>query len=220
MPPDVAARISAALAAERASPVRSTTVVPLRRGTRLWRGVNVAAAAAGVAVVGLVTALVVGRHGSSGAGGQSGDTAASVKAPAASPQSLKQWQTGATYTKATVPALVTGLVLGNPPAASGPGGPLGAAAGPTASTRPGLAQSLDRSSLRSPAAVTACARILNQAPVAPIAVDEGNYGGRPATVIVLPDRLHPERTLDVWVVRTVCSDSAADLAYFTVDRPR
>jgi hypothetical protein len=230
MPADVAARIDAALAAEPTPPrafVPGATIVPLLSRRHWWRGANVAAAAAAVAVVGLAAALVVGHGGSDSSGkGTAADSSRHVAPSAGS--TLKQWQSGANYTTANRAALVTGLVVNAPPAF--PQGPRPAshpqnAAGvsPTTGTTTPLAlgagPSYDQDALRHPAAVAACAAILAGKPVRAVAVDYASYDGAPAVVLVLPDLVHPDRTLAVYVIRSVCSDAAGDLLFFTVARP-
>jgi hypothetical protein len=225
MPAAVAERITAALAAE-PPPVRAATVVPLSTSRRWWRNPNVAAAAAGIAVVGLATALIVGR-------GSSNDTAGTAaRAPSLDKNAagsavppLKQWESGADYTKATIPRLVPHLVLGDPPPLSATVGGDAPVPRPTTTSATVLGTSgrptFDLQSLRTPQSLTACAGVLNDGTaIRPLAVDYALYDGKAAVLLVLPDQRHPETTLDVWVVRSVCSDSAADLVFVTVPRPQ
>jgi len=78
MPTDVAARIDAALAAERAPTpgfARGGDIVPIGARRAWWRGPNLAAAAAGVAVLALASALIVGHLGGTSKPAQSAATA-------------------------------------------------------------------------------------------------------------------------------------------------
>lgn len=246
MPPDVAARIDTALAGAAQEPVASTTVVPLA-GRPRWRNApTLAGAAAAAAVILLVAAVVTGRvsHNSDKSEGTS-SAPTSNAAGAGSAVALKEWRTGNNYTPASLATLVPKLVTGTPPAASGMAlggsatgsGGVGAAPGqhspvqsysssavpaPTAakSVQDRATAALDYSALAaSQTAVLQCARILNGGPpVTPVAVDFARFAGKPAVVIVLPTLGHPE-SLDVWVVRTVCSASSFDLYWRRIPRP-
>jgi hypothetical protein len=232
MPSDVAARIDAALAAEPAPAALLApggNIVPLRGRSGWWRGPNIAAVAAGVAVLALVGALLAGHTG----GGSPSTAADKAQHPAAgavaapSPR-LKQFETGANYTPTTERGLVTALILSNPPPL--PSQPtasssLAGAAGPKPSqpaTQPavgaGAAPSYDRAALRQPANVYACAALLADHPVQPIAVDYARYNGAPAVILVLPNDSHPD-TLDVYVIPTACSEAAGDTQFFRMARP-
>ncbi|MBV9096477.1 MAG: hypothetical protein JO079_00340 [Frankiaceae bacterium] len=220
MPADVAARIDAALAAEPAPPpALGGTIVPLH-GRRAWmRGPNVAAAAAGVAVLALGAALVVGHAGSksNGAAKHANPTGAAGPNVAAAPRptGLKQFQTGHDYTATTYRRYVTGLLLNNPPPFPTPH-PLAGAA-PSAS--PSQPTSFTRDDLRDPANVYACAALLDSRPVTPIAIDYSTYDARPAAILVLPRLSNPTGELDVWVIRTTCGAGMTDFKFFRMPRP-
>jgi hypothetical protein len=178
--------------------------------------------AAGVAVLGLGAALIVGH---SGASNHPGTSAAKNSQPNSASVGgvsggLKQWQTGHNYTAATQAGYVTGIVIATPPplppapaelspAASGSASPSGSPKG----------ESYSREALRQPATVFACANLLAHHPVQPLAVDYARYDGVPAVILVLPGLQHPATQLSVYVIRSTCSDSALDLDYFFVPRP-
>ena len=240
MPAEVAARIDTALAAEAASATTFApggNIVPMR-GRRTWmRGPNLAAAAAGVAVLALASALVIGHNRGSKSPTESADKSvgrnpAGAPLAGANPPELKQWQTGANYTTTNRAGLVSGLVLGNPPpfptpapsTASSPVGGAGPRPSPGATvtfSAPGnpTPASFSRDDLRDPATAIACATLLAAHPVLPLAVDYAKYDGVSAVILVLPGLQHPEAQLSVYVIRSTCSDSATDLSVFTVDRP-
>lgn len=229
MPADVAARIDAALAAEPTPTARFTPggdIVPMRSRRTWLRGPNLAAAAAGVAVVGLAAALVIGHAGGksapsaadkSTAGNGAGPLAAGV-----GPPSVKQWQTGANYTKVTQAGLVTGLVLRNPPPFSPNRPQTGAQTGPTTSptalsSGPESA-SYSRDQLLDVPTIFACAKLLAGHPVQPLAVDYARYDGAPAVILVLPALNKSANELDVYAIRSTCSNDAGDLVFFRVLR--
>jgi hypothetical protein len=225
MPADVAARIDAALAAE---PAPATTfasggnIVPLRGRRPWWHGPNLAAAAAGIAVLALGTALAVGHLGgskspNSEATDKGANSSGGPLAGANAPAPLKQWQTGYNYTTGNRAGYVTGLVLGDPP----PFSAVVTGAGPRPSPRPVNSRaSYTRDDLREPANLAACAALLAGHPVQPVAADYARYDGAAAVIVVLPGLRHPESNLDVYVIRSTCSDAAADISYFSVPRPR
>lgn len=224
MPADVAARIDAALAAEPAPApgfARGGDIVPIRARRSWWRGPNLAAAAAGVAVLALGSALIVGHLGGKSAPAQNADksahSAAGAGGVAAAPTTVKQWQTGSDYNAANRAALVAGLVVRVPPPFPTP---TAASVGATATTPPRAPASFSRDALRDPATVIACAGLLADHPVLPIAVDYARYEGAPATILVLPGLSDPAGELDVYVIRSACSNSAPDITFFRVARPR
>ena len=248
MPAPVAARIDAALA-EAADTPATTTVVPLERRRRWRNTPTLAGAAAAAAVVLLVAAIITGRvahHSDNGTGASSAPLNAGGGANQSAP--LKEWRTDTNYTPATLGALVPHLVTATPPAGSTTGLAGGATGtgstggtGSAGSTTAGSAQPPTTSAVPSPAApksqdstsaalnyaalaaspsaVLTCARILNGGPaVVPVAVDFARWSGKPAVVLVLPTIGHPE-SLDVWVVRSVCSTSSFDLYWRRIPRP-
>lgn len=232
MPADVAARIDAALAAEAAPAPKfgpGADIVPMR-GRRSWlRGPNLAAAAAGVAVLALASALVIGHNRGSKSPTESADKSRNTAAAplaGAKPPGLKQWQTGANYNTTNRAGLVSGIVLGNPPpfrsAVNGGAGPAPSPSPPVNSpqTTSSGQTSYSRDQLQDGPTVNACAELLVGHPVQPLAVDYARYDGVPAVILVLPGLQHPETNLSVYVIRSTCSDAAADLSLFSVDRPR
>lgn len=229
MPADVAARIDAALAAERGPTAKFAgggDIVPMRPRRPWWRSPNLAAAAAGVAVVGLASALVVGHLGGKSAPSaedkSTGGNAAGPLAAGAKPGTVKQWQTGANYTKATQAGLVTGLVLGDPPPFSANRPQTGAQAGPTTSTT-GTSSSPESASytqaqLRDVPTLFDCARLLAGHPVQPLAVDYARYDGTPAVILVLPSLSKSSSEFDAYAIRSTCSNDAGDIVFFRVPR--
>jgi len=242
MPAQVSARIDAALA-EAADTPATTTVEPLERRRR-WRNTpTLAGAAAAAAVALLVGAIVTGRVSHHSDNGSAASAPVNAAGGASQSTALKEWRTDNNYTPATLGTLVPHLVTATPPAGSttslsgGATATGGTTAGGTgtgsaqspASAVPSPAQpkaqdstfgALDYTALAaSPSAVLTCARILNGGPaVVPVAVDFARWSGKPAVVLVLPTIGHPE-SLDVWVVRSVCSTSSFDLYWRRIPRP-
>ena len=227
MPADVAARIDAALAAESA-PVPAFAsrgdIVPMRARRSWLRGPNLAAAAAGVAVLAFVGALVAGHVGGNSSPSVGADKSrAAGNAPvgaSVAPVVLKQWQTGLDYdtTDVKLTAYVTALVLGHPPAfpATTGGGPVSS---PSASStgKP----SYSRESLRVPAIAYACAALLAGHPVQPLAIDFAKFNGKPAAVLVIPGLTDPAKYLAVYIIPTACSDGEPDIGFHgAVPRPQ
>jgi hypothetical protein len=247
MPPAVADRVDAAIAAAGTAPL-AATVVPNQPRRRWWRSPAVAGTAAAVAVVVLIGAIVTAtvlrhQHRKSSA---SADSAAGGQASAAaSAQTIKEWQTGTDYTAASIASLVPRLLTGTPAAAptpapqtpgpqtpgpqnlglspnskAAPANPTPSAAsngalGTTATNPPPITFAQMQASRD---AIVACGKMLNAGnDVTPLAIDFARFDGRPAVVLVLPTFGHPE-TVDVWVVRSVCSDAAIDLYFHRVAR--
>lgn len=228
MPADVASRIEAALAAEPAPAAAFSPrgdIVPLRGRRTWWRGPNIAAAAAGVAVLALGAALLIGHLGSKSpaeSAAKNGNRPATGPLGAATaPNPLKQWQTGRDYNLTNLAALATGIVIGDPPPFPGAQTQAGAQPSPSPATRSNslAAASYSRDALRDPAIVYACAALLASHPVQPIAIDYANFNGAPADILVLPGLSNPATKLAVYIIPTACSDSAPDLVYHQVDRP-
>ena len=221
MPVAVAERITAALAAERA-PTRTFVaggdVVPMRTRRAWLRGPNLAAAAAGVAVLALGSALLVGHLGGKSTPAESANKNAGPNSrslgAATAPAAVKQWQTGRDYNKTNLAGLVTGLVLAAPP-------PFPAAQPSVLSAQPSSVNgaSYSREALRSPAVVYACAALLAGHPVQPIAIDYATFNGAPADILVLPGLTNPTAELAVYIIPTACSNSAADIGFYHVARP-
>lgn len=187
MPAHVAARIDAALAAERRTGADSA-VVPIRR-RRLFA---MASAAAGVAVVVAATSLLAGntrRGGSTAARDTSSATAGRAGAGEAS----------SAYDAKSLPEQVRALV-----ARSGATAPRDSA---DSSGSPGVAAP-PPGMVAKPLA--GCLSAAGVPPVRPLAVDDGTFAGAPATVIVLPAA--PGRA-DVLVVARGCRAGHAEVRY-------
>jgi hypothetical protein len=223
MPADVAARIDAALAAEPA-PKRGFApggdIVPMRARRAWWRGPNLAALAAGVAVLGLGSALIVGHLGGSKSSPSAGadKTSQPVTGAVAAPSTLKQWQTGHNYNAATLPGYVSGLVIFNPPPFTSSAGSQPSPTPAQTATETASPASYSRDSLRDPATVYACAALLAGRPVQPLAIDYASFNNIPAAILVLPGST-PTAQLAVYVIPTACSNSAPDLGFYHVPRP-
>ena len=246
MPSGVADRIDIAIAAAAAGPL-APTVVPSQPGRsfgpkRWWRSPAVAGSAAAVAVLVLVGAIVTAtvlrhQHNNTSSAGTAGGSQASS---AANARAIKEWQTGNNYTPATVAVLVPRLLTGTPPPTLAPGSqppsgqPLSlssaakaAPATPSASagaTTPAFGAATPAAAITfaqmqaSRDAVLDCGKMLAAGGDAtPLAVDFARFDDQPAVVIVLPTDGHPD-TVDVWVVRSVCSSAAIDLYFHRVPR--
>ena len=218
MPDSVVRRIDAALDAAAAS----ASVVPAAARRRWLTSPALAGVAAAVAAIGLASALIVSR--TSGGSNAKSKEAAGAGAPtrpqaAAAGAAVKQWQTGANYTAANMATLVPGIVVGTPSPLPAPTAAASAQTLSGAKSNGASSSSYTQEQLRSVSSLTACAAILNDnTPVQPLAADYASFDGKPATIIVFPTHGNP-RELDVWVVRSVCSSSAVDLAFYRVARP-
>ncbi|MDQ1748831.1 MAG: hypothetical protein QOD07_3094 [Frankiaceae bacterium] len=220
MPADVAARIDAALAAEPAPPMTfGGDIVPMQSRRAWLRGPNVAAAAAGVAVLALGAALVVGHLGDKSKPAAKTSAGAvnrgALPLGAAAPSGLKQFQTGHDYTAATWRGYVTGLLIAAPPPFPTPPPNTSAPVTPT----PTGPASYTRDELRDPALVYACAALLAGRPVLPIAIDYATYDAIPADILVLPGHEDPTHQLDIYVIRSTCSGKAIDIGFLRMPRP-
>lgn len=216
MPPEVAARIDAALAAEAGTvdprgtlATAAATVTPIAGGraglgARL-RGHWLMSAAAVVAVLALGSAVVVGALSgrSSTSSDASGATAAlASRAPgAAGAETTRLTASGRGYTKANLGPEVLALVAGTAPTAAAPGSAVSTLAAPAKT----LVE--DRSRL------AAClAKVEEGGPTtAPVAVDAGSFEGQPALVVVL---VGSSTSYDVFVVSPACSSADASLLYY------
>jgi hypothetical protein len=220
MPADVADRIDAALAAEPAPPMTfGGTIVPTQSRRAWLRGPNVAAAAAGVAVLALGAALVVGHLGDKSKPAAKTNASAprtgALPLGAAAPSGLKQFQTGHDYTATTWKGYVTGLLIAAPPPFPTPP-PKTSPPATATSTAPA---SYTRDELRDPALVYACAALLAGRPVLPIAIDYATYDAVPADILVLPGLQNPTGELDVYVIRSTCGGKASDIGFLRMPRP-
>jgi hypothetical protein len=242
MPPGVADRIDAAVAGAGTGPLAATVVPnqPRRsRGPRRWfRSPAFAGSAAAVAVLVLVGAIVTAtvlRHQHTNNSASAGSAAGTQASGAADARAIKEWQTGSNYTPATIASLVPPLLTGTPPSTLGsqalslsPAAPKAAAVTPTPSAAPAT-PAFGATTAHAPAitfaqmqasrdAVLNCGKMLAAGGAdTPLAVDFARFDGQPAVVIVLPTDGHTE-TVDVWVVRSVCSDEAIDLYFHRVAR--
>lgn len=246
MPPALAARIDAALAAldsaevsaaavgdqqasmpAAAEPAATATVVPFTDGPRRtsrWRSLPALQVAA-VAVL-VVAGGVVGVRALSGQSPSAGANTSAGGAAAASAKPVIT-RSNRAYTATTLVADVRTLVAGGPslyaPAASG-ASPLAQTAA-TVAAAPTATKPLDPA-LR---ALTASSRTLGPcvtaiedglaAYVAPIAIDAGTYNGKPALLVVLPGSDDPT-AYDVWIVGPACGTNkdAALIRYQSVPR--
>ena len=228
MPPQVAARIDAALAGAGAP---ATTVVPLSGRKGPWQSPALAGGVAAAAVVLLVAAIVAGTliHRSKNNNDlHTSSPGNSLELGGKSATATKQWATGINYTPATIASLVPKLVTQTPPTSLSNGAVTGGQSGAAQATpSPGSAAgttavpSYTQDQLRaSPQAVQACGQILaGGVPTTPVAVDFARFEGKPAVIFVLPAVGHATTKLDVWVVRSNCSSANFDLPLFRVDRP-
>lgn len=217
MPPEVAARIDAALAAEAGTvdprgtlATAAATVTPITAGRRAGpgarlRGHRLMSAAAVVAVLALGSAVVVGALSgrSSTSSDASGATAAlASRAPgAAGAETTRLTASGRGYTKANLGPEVLALVAGTAPTPAAPDSAVSTLAAPAKTLvedRPRLAACL--------------AKVEEGGPTtAPVAVDAGSFEGQPALVVVL---VGSSTSYDVFVVSPACSSADASLLYY------
>jgi len=234
MPPEVLARIEAALAAEPALAATAavTTLAEARERRRPSRGPLVFRIAASlVAVVGL-TALGIAfvNGGGSTSGGSSGSTAdmaeggtssaAAASAPSAPPAGgTLVTKSGKTYTAADLAAQAAALLsAAGPVPAAGSGSAAASSAAPSPSGKSLTPQS-DTAYLRAMAlagnreGLAACVKELTDGDGrTPLAVDTGRWDNQAALVIVLPaDAASGQR--QVFVVKPTCgtTDDSSDI---------
>ncbi|MHB8451822.1 MAG: hypothetical protein ACYDAQ_15455 [Mycobacteriales bacterium] len=195
MPPDVAARLDARLAAEHA-PHRDRTVLPLarRRG-----GARTAALAAAAVAVLLAAGLGLGLSG----GGPHGAASSVTRGPTAAGPATRYLATGTDYTPAGLASQVRAILT--PPTHA-----QAAAAGAAAASVPeGLG------AVRQPESGAALAGCLAQLALVPgaqaVAVDQARFAGRPALIVVEPGT---RNRYGVYVVTPACSASAQDVLFF------
>jgi hypothetical protein len=221
MPPEVAARIDAALAAEAATvdargtlATAAATVTPITagRGSGLGarlRGHWLMSAAAVVAVLALGSAVVVGALNgrSATSSNASGGTAAlASRAPgAAGAETTRLTASGRGYTKTNLGPEVLALVAGTAPSpAPSPATPDGAT---SALAAPAKTLVEDR-----PRLAACLAKVEEGGPTtAPVAVDAGSFEGQAALVVVL---VGSSTSYDVFVVTPACSSADASLLYY------
>ncbi len=229
MPPEVLARIEAALAAEPALAATPgvTTLAGARAQRRPSRGPLVfRIAASAVAVVGL-TALgiaFVNSGGSSSAGGSatggdlaegSASVAASVAGPAlSSPTSgVRVTATGKTYTAADLLAQAAALLAGGSSSAPAAGSAAPTTSGKTVTPQADTAYRQATELAGNPNLLAACVKELTDGDGrTPLAVDTGRWDNQAALVVVLPaDGASGQR--QVFVVKPTCgkTDDSSDI---------
>lgn len=209
MPPEVATRLEATLAAARLQvPVAvgasheaastapgpahaSGTVLPMAAGRRHSRRWSLTVAGSVAASVVVLVAVAVSLHGTN-----TGDrtTAASGTSERVSGTQLPTvTHSGRTYTQANLATAVPELL--------GPAADLSMSA--TAPKAPAVAGGSTAQTMSDAAAdpLTACVNSLDPG-TTPLAIDIGTFDGKPATVIVLPD-VDGSR-VDVWVMDSPC----------------
>ncbi len=238
MPPDVRARLDAALAGLATAepvlpPTVGATVVPLSSApSSRWRNPRVLQAAAGLVLV--AAAVFVGIKVT----GSSGSTSSPVSAAAGSADALALTSSGTAYTTASLTADVQKLLARKLPAAGGAGSGLTSPSVPSASPPYGVGGSpLAAGGSDSSKAATDEARVAaiaasatSLAPciaaiedgmtyVNPYAIDVGTFNGKAALLVVLPSPQDP-KSYDVFVVGSRCGvGNDADLiSYHLVPR--
>ena len=239
IPADVAARLDAALAEalltgltnpEADVPAAAAaTVVPITsaRSSR-WRDPRILKVAAAVVLVLGGGALAV--KAISGSGSSSTSTAAGARAPA---DEAFSYDSAHAYTSDTLATDIRSLVAGSLPKAAVTTAPQGSAAGETpkpVGTSPGLSSSpgsgatvtkqlLDLTASVDTLAPCIAALEVEIAAVTPYAIDAGTYDGRPALIVVLPNKEDP-KVYDVFVVGAKCGqgNDADFIAYRRVPR--
>lgn len=213
MPADVAARLDAALAEAALAPVAAATVVPIASArTARWRDPRILKAAAAVVLVlgggGLAVKMIT-------SGGNEGSTtAAAGGAPRAERLSANSAHA---YTADSLAADVRALVAGTLPKASTTGQdsaaggtlqPHPTGSGAVSIPNPGYTANLDKplQELTSTVDTLApCIAALEEGitAVTPYAIDAGTYDGRPALIVVLPNK-EDAKSYDVFVVGARC----------------
>lgn len=213
LPPEVAARLDDALAAEATS-----TGTPGRASVRSPFGMRVLQAAA--AVVLLLAGVGVGVSALQGGGSENseqttaGDAGGGAAAERASAFTVTA--SGRNWSADTVVEAVPQLVAGSFPAAESAPAAEGGSEDSGAAPRL-LSEDLGRLAGGPPLAD--CVTALADGPATPLAVDLASWQGNPAAVIVLPTPDDPT-TVDTWVVDPACSQADAQVLHFArVARP-
>lgn len=212
MPPAVASRIDAALAA-----LPSTTIVPLagKRRSR-WRAhPTMAGLGAAATVAALVAALVVARAESHHSTANGPGTATAAGAASRTTLTLPPASvTGTKYTAHNLGQTVPALLNPQPapklaPASPGPQ----TAAGATTTSAGAVPASLSRL-FESSSALDACVRSVETggALVRPLAIDFATYEGAPSLLIVLPGL--DAGTIDAWFVGPGCDATNENLVTY------
>ncbi len=248
MPPEIAVRLSAALAAAPRAGAASTTgtsgttearVAPLdgrRRATRPW----LPAVAASVVLVG---AGLLGYNfvADTRSGGQSGTSALESSGGRGTDRDAGLVRNASGLDYADAPAVAAALpgvlagALAEPPLGGAVLGAPGSTAQPDSTAQPALPRAAPPgapdtalrsaqdplSRLRDPGALASClAGLLPQEEpdVRPLALDYARYEGVPALAVVLPDA-DPTK-VSIVVVGSDCSEADDDTLFFTrLDRP-
>ena len=232
MPADVAARLDAALAEAALAPVAATTVVPISsaRSAR-WRDPRILKVAAAVVLVlgggGLAIKVISSGGGSSSEGST---TAAAGGAPrAAEKLSVNSAHAYTSDTLATdVRALVAGTlpkaVVGQDSAAGPTLEPHPTVSGTVSSPNPGYGAPVTKPLQELTSTVDTLAPCIaaleaDITAVTPFAIDAGTYDGRPALIVVLPNK-EDAKYYDVFIVGAKCGQgNGADfIAYRRVPR--
>ena len=229
MPADLAARLDAALADAALAPAAATTVVPISsaRSAR-WRDPRILKVAAAVVLVlggGLAIKAISGSNNNSG----STTAAAAGGAPRAEQLSANSAHA---YSSDTLAADIRALVAGKlpkdlvAPDSTAGGTPTPAATPLPPSASPGTAYSgkLDeplRQLTSSVNTLAPCIATLEAdiTAVTPFAIDAGTYDGRPALIVVLPNK-EDAAYYDVFIVGAKCGqgNDADFIAYRRVPR--
>lgn len=227
MPPEVQARLDAALAdavaARSGAGSGSRTIVPLDRrregagrrgrpsgsepagqgpGVPRWLTV-----AAGLAVLGgAATASTQlfdagGQDEASTAGGAVQDSGADGGAAEAAGGFDGVTTSGTAYRADALPGQVQALLAGGD-------------AAPDAGGQPGALTAAE-TPLQDPQTLDRCLEALGAGGQVPLAVDAGTWQGQAASVVVLPDDARPG-TVQVWVVGPACGDPDDDLLHYQV----
>jgi len=221
-PPDLGARIAAALAEEpalsRGGETGQSAVSSLaqRRSDPAARGVASGlrprwlAVAAGLAVLagaGLVLTELVPQMGGqsqmSGAGGAA-EAPAAPATEASATVADAALATGTDYRPESLSEQVEALIEGTRDATTRDGALEGMARDGDADQEPGSAQD-PRTVLADPVAWNSCLQAIGAPEVAPVAVDLARWQGRDAAVLVLP----VAEGLDVWVVQPDCGPGSS-----------
>lgn len=214
LPPEVAARLDDALAAE-----ATTTGTPGRVPVRSPFGMRVLQAAA--AVVLLLAGVGVGVSALQGGGSESSEqtTAGDAGGGAAAERAggFTVTASGRNWSSDTVVEAVPQLVAGSFPAAESAPTAEGGSEDSGAAAPQLLSEDLSRLTGGPPLAD--CVTALADGPATPLAVDLASWQGNPAAVIVLPTPDDPT-TVDTWVVGPACSQADAQVLHFArVARP-
>ncbi|HVF04977.1 MAG TPA: zf-HC2 domain-containing protein [Frankiaceae bacterium] len=227
MPADVAARIDAALAAERSGAAAPATgpagdVLPMTRKRRGPSFAGLAAVAAGVALVAAISVpLVTGDRGGRGDGATMASEAPTKRLAsrldydANSPRTALQLALSGRTGEPAAAALDTDIAADtrsrDDAKSSAPAAAEGAAP-PALMTTRGEVSELQADPARLAACVSALAAGLDPAPK-PLLVDFAQFEGRPALIVVFPTvvagKVRPDR-VDFWAVGPRCGITAGD----------